>query len=42
MREVNRVTVTTRAGRGDIILKNVLGLGADVIATSNVLKETDE
>ena len=42
MREVNRVTVTTRAGRGDIILKNVLGLGADIIATSNVLKETDE
>ena len=41
MREVNRVTVTTRPGRGDIILENVLGLGADVIATSNILKEID-
>jgi CxxC motif-containing protein len=41
MREVNRVTVTTRPGRGDIILENVLGLGVNVIATSNVLKETD-
>ena len=40
MRAINRVTVTTRPGRGDIILENVLGLGSDVIATSNVLKET--
>ena len=40
MREINRTTVRTRLGRGDIILENVLGLGADVIATSNVLKET--
>lgn len=41
MREVNHVTVTTRPGRGEIILENVLGLGADVIATSNLLKEMD-
>ena len=41
MREINRVTLTTRAGRGEVVLKNVLGLGADVIATSNILKETE-
>ena len=42
MRAVNRTTVAARLGRGDVVLKNVLGLGVDVIATSNVLKETDE
>ena len=42
MQAVNRTTVTARLGRGDVVLKNVLGLGVDVIATSNVLKETDD
>jgi len=39
MREINRTVVRTRIGRGDIVIENVLGLGANVIATSNVLKE---
>ncbi len=39
MREINAVTVESRVGRGDIIIKDVLSLGADVIASSNLLKE---
>jgi CxxC motif-containing protein len=38
MREINRVKVTERLGRGDAVIKNVLGLGADVIITSDILK----
>ena len=41
MAEINRATVRTRLGRGDIVLEHVLGLDADVIATSNILKETE-
>ena len=41
MAEINRTTVNTRLGRGDIVLEHVLGLEADVIATSNILKETE-
>lgn len=41
MREINAVTVSTPVGRNEAIIKNVLGLGADVIATSNILKEQD-
>lgn len=40
MKEINSVTVKEPVGRGEVIIKNVLGLGADVIATSNILKET--
>ena len=39
MREIGRVTVKTRLGRGDVVIENVLGLGVDVIATSSVLKD---
>lgn len=39
MREINRVTVDFPARRGDVIIGNVLGLGADVIVTSDVLYE---
>lgn len=39
MREINKVEVGTRVGRGDVIIENVLGLGADIIATSNLLRE---
>lgn len=39
MAEINRTTVRERLGRGDTVLENVLGLGVDVIATSNVLQE---
>ncbi len=39
MREINAVTLSSPVGRNDVIIKNVLGLGADIIATSGVLKE---
>ncbi|MEG1519853.1 MAG: DUF1667 domain-containing protein [Clostridia bacterium] len=39
MKEINKVVVSERIGRGDVVIKNVLGLGVDIIATSNLLKE---
>ena len=39
MREINKVKVDTRVGRGDVIIENVVGLGADIIATSDLLRE---
>ena len=39
MKEINRVTVTERLGTGDPVIRNVLGLNADVIVTSSILKE---
>jgi len=41
MREINKVVVRTRVGRGEAIIKNVLGLDADVISTSDILKMTE-
>lgn len=38
MGEINSVTLTERIGRGDVVIKNVLGLGVDVISTSDLLK----
>lgn len=38
MREINKTTVSERIGRGDVVIKNVLGLEADIIATSSLLK----
>lgn len=38
MKEINRVTVTERLLAGDVVIHDVLGLGADIIITSNVLK----
>lgn len=42
MDEINRACVTTRIGRGDVIIPNVSGLGVDVICTSDVLKSGEE
>lgn len=39
MREINAVVLTVRIGRGDVIIENVLGLGVDVISTSDLLKQ---
>ena len=39
MKEINRTTVRERIGTGAIIIKNVCGTNADIIATSNILKE---
>ncbi len=38
MKEINQITVSEKLGRGDVIIKDVLGLGVDVIATSDLLK----
>lgn len=38
MKEINSVILSERIGRGDKVIENVLGLGVDVIATSDVLK----
>ena len=37
MQEINKVMLTERIGRGDVIIPDVLGLGVDVISTSDVL-----
>ncbi len=39
MKEINKVCITERIARGDVIIENVLGTGADVIATSDLLKK---
>lgn len=39
MKEINSFTLKDRIGRGDVIIKDVLGLGADIIATSDILKK---
>ena len=38
MREINRVVLDHPVSAGDVIIPQVLGLEADVIATSNVLR----
>ena len=39
MEKINEVTVNKKLKRGDVIIKNVLDTGADVIATSGMLSE---
>lgn len=39
MQEINKAVVSEKLHRGDVIIQNVLGLGADVIATSDLLSE---
>ena len=39
MGEINSVALTERIGRGDSVIENVLGLGVDVISTSDLLKQ---
>ena len=38
MQAINSVTVSERISRGDKVIENVLGLGVDVIAASDILK----
>jgi len=38
MKEINKVTVKAPIHIGDIVIKDVLGLGADIVATRNVEK----
>lgn len=37
MREIRAIVVTERVGRGEVISENILGLGADLVATSDIL-----
>ena len=39
MRQIGAVCVKERLGRGDTVIENVLDLGVDVIATSDILIE---
>jgi len=36
---INAITVSRPLGIGEIVAENILGLGTDVIITSNILKE---
>lgn len=36
MKEINKISVASPVKCGDVILKNLLGLGADVLATSDL------
>lgn len=38
MKEINKLTLERRVARGDTVIENVLGLGVDVISTSDLLK----
>lgn len=38
MKEINKVVVKNKLGTGDVVIKNVLGLDADIIITSDILK----
>lgn len=42
MHEINQIVADKICGIGDVIIENVLGLGVNVIVTSDVLKEYDE
>lgn len=42
MEKINQVLVDQPLSRGDIVIENVCGLGADVIATSSILKWKEE
>ena len=39
MAEIQKLCLTEPVGRGDVIVKNILGLGIDLISESNILKE---
>ncbi len=39
MKEINKVTVVAPVGAGDVVIADVLGLDADIVASSNVLAE---
>ena len=39
MEEINHTTVRRAVGRDEVLIADVLGLGADVIVTSNCLKD---
>ena len=42
MQEINHVTLRKRVRRGEAVIENVLSLGVDVIATSDVLSTAED
>lgn len=38
MSEINKITVTKRVKRGEVIIPNVIGSGIDIISTSNMIR----
>ena len=38
MKEISKVQVIEPLGTGDIVIENVLGLGGDVVITSDLMK----
>ena len=40
MKEIGRIRLTEPLGTGDKVIEDVLGLGVDVIITSDILKES--
>ena len=42
MKEINKVKVDKPLGTGDVVIENVLGLGVDVVITSDLLKGEKE
>ena len=38
MKEISKVQVIEPLGTGDIVIENVLGLGVDVVITSDLMK----
>ena len=42
MREIGKTVVAIPIGRGDAVITDVLGLGVDVISTSDILKENEK
>lgn len=42
MQEINHVTLRKRVRRGEAVIENVLSLGVDVIATSDVLTTAED
>lgn len=41
MKEINHILVDRHVRRGDVLLENVLGLGVDIIVTSNRLSREE-
>ncbi|MEG1595104.1 MAG: DUF1667 domain-containing protein [Lachnospiraceae bacterium] len=42
MRELNKVCIKEKLKSGDAVIENVLGLGVDVVITSDIMLEEDE
>ena len=38
MKEINKVVVTERLKRGEVIIKDVIGSGVDIISTSDMIR----